>query len=339
MSYYLGVDAGGTKTHALISDAEGRIVGKGMAGGGNHQNGRESARRNLDAAVTEALRQAGIERAQLARSCFGLAGADRQADFDILHPLLGSIGFTERYDVVCDTIIGLRAGTSRPYGVSVICGTGVNCAGVSPTGDTYQCGGFSYMYGDFGGGGGLNVEAFRTVIRSWDGREGPTKLTPLLLQLLGYPTVEAMFHDYLDRSLGVPTDAARLLFRAAAEGDEAAIRILTHQGEELALSVKAVIERLGMQKLPFDVVLAGSLLTRGDHGWISGPIAAMLREAAPRASLVKLDVEPVVGALWSALEADRIDITPDMYARMRQHREFDEIAIPNLSRKEDMDHD
>ncbi|MGN7455396.1 N-acetylglucosamine kinase [Paenibacillus pasadenensis] len=330
MSFYLGVDAGGTKTHALVSDADGRILGKGMAAGGNHQNGRDSARRNLDAAVSEALRQAGVERSALAHAYFGLAGADRQADLDILHPLLGSIGFAERYTVVCDTIIGLRAGTARPYGVSVICGTGVNCAGVSPSGDMYQCGGFSYMYGDFGGGGGLNVEVFRTVIRSWDGREGPTKLTPMLLEMLGYPTVEAMFHDYLDRSLGVPTDVVRLLFRAASEGDEAALRILTHQGEELALSVKAVIERLGMRKLPFDVVLAGSLLTRGDHGWISGPIAAMLRQTAPGASLVKLDVEPVVGALWGALEADRIDITPEMYRSMRQHREFDDIPIAPL---------
>ena len=33
--YFLGVDVGATKTHALITDAEGNLLGKGTAGGGN----------------------------------------------------------------------------------------------------------------------------------------------------------------------------------------------------------------------------------------------------------------------------------------------------------------
>ncbi|OXM16876.1 N-acetylglucosamine kinase [Paenibacillus herberti] len=335
MSYYLGVDAGGTKTFTLITDVEGRPLGKGTAQNGNHQNGYEDARGNLDTAVSQALSEAGLSIADVSHAYFGLAGADRATDFDILHPLIQSIGFKNRYTIVCDTIIGLRAGTQHPYGVSVICGTGVNCAGTNPQSETYQCGGFSYMYGDYGGGGGLCIEVFRSVIRSWDGREEPTLLTPMLLEMLGYSSVEEMFHDYLDRNLSVPTDAVRLLFRAAAEGDAVAIRILRHQGEELALSVKAVIERLGMGNIAFDVVLAGSLLTRGDRGWISGPIASTLSRIAPQATLVKLDVEPVVGAIWGALDADKVEITTEMYARMREYREFCDIPINTSNEKRD----
>ncbi len=35
MNYYLGVDVGGTKTHALIADESGRAVGFAQAGTGS----------------------------------------------------------------------------------------------------------------------------------------------------------------------------------------------------------------------------------------------------------------------------------------------------------------
>ena len=35
--YYLGLDVGSSKTHALIADAAGRCVGFGAAGAGNYQ--------------------------------------------------------------------------------------------------------------------------------------------------------------------------------------------------------------------------------------------------------------------------------------------------------------
>ena len=35
MKYFLGVDIGGTKSHALIADESGQVVGFGRAGAGN----------------------------------------------------------------------------------------------------------------------------------------------------------------------------------------------------------------------------------------------------------------------------------------------------------------
>ena len=89
------------------------------------------------------------------------------------------------------------------------------------------------MLGDFGGGGSLCIEAFRAVIRAWDGREQPTRLTELLLEHLGYDSVSAMFNDYLDHDKTPPLSTTKLLFQAAAQGDEVATNILRVQGEEL----------------------------------------------------------------------------------------------------------
>lgn len=326
MTYVLGLDGGGSKTYALVADEHGRVLGKGKGGNGNHQLGAEQAARSIREAAFAALAQAGIGLEDVRHTFFGLAGADRKADYNILHGIIGSLGFKD-YTVTADTIIGLRAGTDRPYGVALICGTGTNAAGINPAGRHYQCGGFDYMYGDFGGGGALNIEVFRTVIRAWDGREAPTLLTGPLLALLGYSSVEDMWNDFLDHGKQVPLEAARLLFPAAAAGDPAALEILRRQGTELGRSAAAVIRRLGMGHDRFDVVLAGSLLTRGDRGWIRGPIEAAVREAAPQAAVVTLTAEPVIGAVWAAMEAGGGSVAPEATERMRAYGDFETIPI------------
>lgn len=331
MAYYMGIDGGGSKTYALLSDEQGHVLGKGRSGNGNHQTGAQRAAANIREAAFSALAEAGLRPEQLRHTFLGLAGADRKTDYDLLHPMIREIGFSS-YTISGDAMIGLRAGTNRSYGVALICGTGTNAAGRNPQGIHYQCGGFDYMYGDFGGGGALKVEVFRTVIRAWDGREAPTLLTGLLLELLGYTQVEEMYNDFLDHGKQVPLHAARLLFPAASGGDAAALKILHHQGVELGKAAAAVIHKLGMEKDSFDVVLAGSLLTRGDRGWIRGPIEEAVHSAAPGASVVTLSTEPVVGAVWSAMESDGLNVNHSAYENMRYYQEFE--AIPIRTRQE-----
>ncbi|NIK78293.1 N-acetylglucosamine kinase-like BadF-type ATPase [Paenibacillus castaneae] len=321
MNYYLGVDGGGSKTYTLITDEHGNIVGKGNSGNGNHQINYEEAKGNIRESVQMALDQAGLKQSEIHYAYFGLAGADREVDYRILRPMIAQLGFPN-HDINCDTAIALRAGTDQPYGVVLICGTGTNSAGVSPRKAFFQCGGFSYSFGDFGGGGDLCIEAFRSVIRAWDGREKPTLLTNLLLQDLGYESVPDMFEDFLDSHKAPPLRTVKLLFQAAAQGDEVAAAILRMQGEELGKSARAVIKRLGMEGDQFNVVLAGSVLTRGEARFIHPYIEEAVKECAPGASLVKLEVEPVIGALWLAFEAGGAKLPREVYDRLRSISDY-----------------
>ncbi|RUS47478.1 N-acetylglucosamine kinase [Cohnella sp. AR92] len=316
MNYYMGVDGGGSKTYALIVDETGKVVGKGHSGNGNHQTGYDVAKRNIRESVEMALGQSGLTKEQIEFAYFGLAGADRETDYRILRPMIAELGLP-RHAINCDTMIAMRAGTDRPYGVVLICGTGTNGAGVNPAGAFLQVGGFSYQYGDFGGGGALNVEAFRSVIRAWDGRERPTALTELVLKELGYGDVETMFHDYLDRDKIPPVRLVPLLFEAAEQGDGVAIEILKRQGAELGISARAIIKRLGMEKEEFDVVLAGSILVRGKGDYVLSPIEQAVKAVAPNARLAKLEVEPVVGAVWLAVEASGVELPQAVYDGLR----------------------
>ena len=56
MRFALGVDGGASKTHALVVEETGKVLGFGVGGTGNHQvSGLESALHEINWAVKEAL--------------------------------------------------------------------------------------------------------------------------------------------------------------------------------------------------------------------------------------------------------------------------------------------
>lgn len=317
MRIYLGVDAGGSKTHAVITDEKGNVLGKGIAGNGNHQVHRKTAAINIEAACDAALQEAGVKKEQISYAYFGLAGADREPDYEILRPMIAALGYP-RYEIACDTMIGMRAGTNQSYGAAVISGTGFNSAARNEAGEELQYGGFGFQYGDGNGSGtGLSTLAFRAVIRAWDGRGPGTALTSLVLRHMGYENVEAMYEDVLYGRAQIPRDLVKTLFEAAELHDEVAIAILVNEGEELANAVCTLIRRLGMARTEFDVVFIGSVLNKASNSIMNDIIARVIAIHAPHAHCVKLTSDPVAGAIMSAMDADGRQIDAETEARLK----------------------
>ncbi|WP_342663526.1 N-acetylglucosamine kinase [Paenibacillus pinihumi] len=316
--YFLGIDAGGSKTHALLTDEKGRLLGQGSGGNGNHQTAFEGARASIDQACTQALEMAGVTKEEVAFAFFGLAGADREVDYRILRPMIASLGFAD-YDLSCDTIIGMRAGTKNSYGAVIISGTGFNSAARNAQGEELQYGGFGYLFGDGrGSGSDLAVHAFRSAVRGWDGRGKPTLLSEIVPHKLGYASLQEMYDDVLDNGKRPPFSLAKVVFEAAGQGDEAAIDILEEAGREHGNAANALIRRLGMEQEEFDVVLTGSVLSKGSTSHMVDAIRAEINCVAPKASIVKLTVDPVVGAVMSAMDRHGVHIDPETDAVLRK---------------------
>lgn len=304
MRNYLGVDAGGSKTHAVIVDEKGNVLGKGMTGNGNHQIDREKAEKNINDACDAALFEAGMTKKDIRFAYFGLAGADREADYEILRPMIGGMGYL-KHEIACDTMIGMRAGTNRSYGAAIICGNGFNSAARNANGEELQYGGFGFKYGDgYAGGAGLALLAFRSVIRAWDGRGPETILTSLVLNHMGYTSVEALYEDVLYGKISTPSSLVKPLLEAAEAGDAVAVSILETEGEEMANAVCTLIRRLGMSDEMFDVVYIGSILNKGKSSILTRAIEREVAARAPHARCVHLTSDPVAGALMSAMESD-----------------------------------
>ncbi|MBC7099413.1 ATPase [Candidatus Bipolaricaulota bacterium] len=309
MRYVLGLDAGGTKTLALVADEEGHVLGVGRGGPANHQVvGLKPALAEIGRACRSALGEAGLS-PPVDLAVFGLAGADLPMDFELLAPAVRKLGFAKGVRVENDAMIALRAGTRRGWGVVVVCGTGFNAAGLSPDGRGFRLPGLGWISGDWGGGMDLAREAVRAVARAWDGRGRPTLLSELLLSALGLPSAEelisALYMGQLGRPGGLPEERllelVPLVFEAAAQGDEVAQGLLVRLGEEAGRAAAAVIRHLGLEKTDVEVILAGGLL-RGKSPLLFDTAVQTIHRTAPKALVKRLEVEPVVGAALLALE-------------------------------------
>ena len=177
MPIVMGVDGGGSKTYTVITDEHGNQLGSGISGGGNYQTiGIDKAVVNITESIESALSNARLEYSDIDYVQYGLAGADREKDINIIKGGLKTISLPN-WDLVCDTMEGLRIGSKDYTGVVLVCGTGTNSSGRNSLGEEIQIGGFGNTFGDWAGGGAMAQETFRAAVRSWELREIPTILT------------------------------------------------------------------------------------------------------------------------------------------------------------------
>ncbi|MDI7277427.1 MAG: BadF/BadG/BcrA/BcrD ATPase family protein [Anaerolineae bacterium] len=315
-SHVLGVDGGTSKTIAFVADDQGRILGAARGAGSNwSEPDVEVPMKVVVATVREALQRAGLSGDEIAMAAFCLAGADWPEDHERRHAYLATSGIARRLVVKNDSFAGLRAGTSRPYGVVIAAGTGVNAAAIAPDGREWA---FGY-YVDEGGAADVSREAIRAVLRQDDGRGPATALTPAVLERLGYATGEAL----LRAMVAGEVEPARmyslcpLVFEAAEAGDEVAAQIVVRQGKALARYATTLIRRFEMSRLEFDVVLAGSLF-KGQGPLLVDTITQAVHQVAPRAHIVRARFEPAVGAVLLAYDALGVPVTEAMYAALAE---------------------
>jgi len=300
-SYYLGLDIGASKTHALIVDAAGGIIGAGSGGPGNWEGvGLDGARQSWVAALEAALADGGIGRDRLCAAAYGAAGYDLPSDDGRLRPLVKSLGVPGPFFLDNDSFIALRAGTSRPYGVVCIAGSGSTKAGRNRQGETFRTWGLSGEMGDWGGGGDICYAAIGAVARAHKSIDPPTALTGLLLAHFGLPNVDALVESQI-RDCVYRIDFTHLVFQAAADGDTAARTILVRSARALAEATNAVIRGLGMAGESFELVLAGGVF-RGEYPLLRDTLTEAVRAVAPGVTVVRLTAPPVVGAALLAME-------------------------------------
>ncbi|GGH15490.1 N-acetylglucosamine kinase [Paenibacillus segetis] len=324
MKLFLGVDAGGSKTYSLIVNEKGETLGRGASGNGNHQTNPKLAEENIASACHQALQEAGVAPQDLTYAYFGLAGADREPDYKILRPMIAKLGFP-KYSIACDTMIAMRAGTANHYGAVVISGTGFNAAARNRAGEELLYGGFGFLFGDGQGSGrDLANYAFRSAVRAWDRRGAPTVLSDLVLKATGFPSVPAMLDAALDNNYYPPLQLAELMFEAADLGDEVAIEVLKEQGAEHGNAVAALIHRLGMQDDSFDVVLGGSVLAKSQNTTMVEALEQTLRQTVPHVKITRITMEPVAGAVLSAMDCANFEVGPEVLNNLN------ELSFSNL---------
>lgn len=90
---FLGIDGGGTKTHAVLVDLAGKIVASAANGGANwERTGIKATQASLVEIVDRVLSLAGLTAADIVASTFALAGIDWESDKELFSPTTVELG-------------------------------------------------------------------------------------------------------------------------------------------------------------------------------------------------------------------------------------------------------
>lgn len=310
--YFLGVDIGGTKSHALIADASGQVIGFAATGPGSHEVvGYEGLGQTMKLIVDEAVTAAGIVKSQLAGAGFGIAGYDWPTELKPMRQIIDSLGFEAPYAFVNDAVIGLLAGASAGWGVAVVAGTSCNCRGRDRLGREGRVTGCGPAYGENAGGSELVARAIRAVALAWTKRGPETSLTTRLINAVEAADVVDLLQGLSRGRYRLRAGAAPLVFAEAAAGDLVAGELVEWAGRELGSLAVGVIRQLEFEELDFEVILAGNFYKGSPI--ITERMTEVIRAVAPNARLVRLDVPPVIGGVILGMEQAGVE-----YLHLRQ---------------------
>ena len=261
----MGLDGGGSKTAALLADQEGRVLGRGTAGGCNFQViGHQAAEAAIQAAMAAAWANAELEPEPLSGLCIGLAGVDRPGEREHFGGWARQGHPQARIVIANDAELVLAAGTPAGWGLALICGTGSIVYGRSQEGRLTRADGWGHLLGDEGSGYAIGLAGLRAVMRAYDGRGPATALTEAILARWALATPPDLVPRVYRELQGKQEIAAlaSTVEDVAVEGDPMAQEILAAAGLALALAAHAVAERLELAN-PIPCALAGSVIVQG----------------------------------------------------------------------------
>ncbi len=256
--YYVGVDGGGSKTLAVVVDAQGHERGHGMAGSANHTAvGLEQAVAHICAAVEEATRTADCH-LPLHAAWLGIAGIDRPADYAMLFPHIRDLAAVVHLTNDAELPLSALDGT---VGVALIAGTGSIALGRDPHGTTARVGGWGHIIGDEGSGYEIGRLGLQAAVRAADGRGQPTTMLELILQQWRLEKASDIIGQiYPAGDKAVIARLSSLVLMAARAGDQVAHKIVQQAAGELALAVVALSNILDFPATRVPLALAGGLL-------------------------------------------------------------------------------
>jgi N-acetylglucosamine kinase-like BadF-type ATPase len=301
VSYYIGIDGGGTKTTCAVGD-ERTLLATATAGPSNIVRvGEAQVRDSLHRAIRQVCAAAGITPEQVKRTCLGGSGAGRPELARVVREILAEILSTP-VDVVGDMEIALEAAFDTRPGVIVIAGTGSIAYGRDQQGRTLRAGGWGFAIGDEGSAHWIGRTAVNALLRASDRSDAATqsKLAEGFFQVWKVTSLP----DLARAANSIPSPDFSALFPAVlACPDELALQVLRSAGRELAEIAAVVIGKLfgHEQTGSVHVAMIGGVFRHASV--VREVFYNELRKLEPRAEILPQVVEPVEGALKMARRA------------------------------------
>lgn len=305
--YIIGVDAGGSKTRALVSRAEdGQILGEAISRGANYQQMGPSKTAEIVAETISLALEPVVNwenKERVVALGVGAAGCGREEEQQALKKELQQLQLAENVTVVDDGKAALISAWQDQPGIVLIAGTGSIAYALDKEDNFHRSGGWGPLLGDQGSGCWLGLTALQKALKLAN-RGEYAWLNRLLEQFAGGLDNLTELLNYIydpkkqqDRDELLPRqELARLapLILSEAEAGKRRPFLLAEQGaEELTRLLVPLVQKVGIKDRK--IALAGGLMENEFYRNLT--INKAKAKLDKYNEIVKMELEPVYGAL------------------------------------------
>jgi len=302
--YVIGIDGGGTKTVAALSDLSGKILKIGKSGPTSPRNiGIKKTVDNVAKSIKKVLPK---KKAKILSTFIGLPAVEEEFRLkkeiikkELLRYKKISLIFSGKVIIGSDQIVAFRSGSDRKDGVLLIAGTGCVAHGWRGN-QKVKTSGWGWL-ADEGSAFWVGQKVYQAVLKDLDGRGSKTLLRKLIFQEHKIKEDPNLLNKLIYSK--PPTEVLSLLSficdGASRKRDKIAREILVEAGRELALSAETVIKKLNFQETRFPLVLVGSMF---NSKIVLDTVKKEVKKFTLGVEFIRPKVEPVIGAVRLAIE-------------------------------------
>jgi N-acetylglucosamine kinase-like BadF-type ATPase len=300
LSFYLGIDGGGTKTEAALIDETGRLVAESLGKASNPlRSSFAHAFTAIDDAAARALAAARIEAMDVRGVAAGLAGAGQPRVAKRVAAFLGTRFRDAEIEALTDLEIALEAIAAEGAAVVVAAGTGSAAFGRDGAGHTARAGGWGPWFSDEGSAFDIGRRALAAMARAHDASTPPGSFEQAVAASLGADNWEQVVYHVCRRPLDRLPKVFPAVAAAADAGSEAAREVLDQSVENLARLAGLVIGRLELDGKEFALGRVGGIFGRSTY--LDRRIEERFAGLAPGARLRAAQYSPAMAAAQRAL--------------------------------------
>ena len=264
MSYIIGIDGGGTKTHCLLTNLDGSVRHE-CYGGASHflVQGIEPVSEILYKLINDCIKAVSINQDEIKIVLLGTTGAGRRTDAERLEQ-----GFAEYltkqkfkvnlFRVESDARIALEGAFSGKPGSILITGTGSIMFGKDAHGSIHRVGGLGRYLGDEGSGYVIGKKGLAAVSKEFDGRGSKTLISVLIKEKFNILSQDILITEVYRNNFDI-AKVAPLVIEAAEKNDKLAMKIIEDETDELLLHVSAMQKKLNEKILAVSFI--GGIIT------------------------------------------------------------------------------
>jgi len=264
MSFLIGIDGGGTKTHAILTNLRGEKLFECFAGPSNFLLlGTQKTAETILELIDTCKNYLNISYSEISAVLLGTTGAGRRTDAEVLEKDFHSYLQTKNiplktFRVESDARIALEGAFSGNPGSILVAGTGSIMFGKDKSGTIHRVGGFGRFIGDEGSGYAIGKKALASIAKSFDGRSEKTLLADLVADKLGITSSEKLITEVYKNNFDIAS-VTPFVLQAAEKGDETSLTIIESETDELLWHIKAMQAKINEEVLP--VAFIGGILS------------------------------------------------------------------------------